>query len=280
MERDGRISGIVPIKDVARMGYPIDLALRCWSRVCDEIVVVTDKRDPSDVAAAAQAGAGCHPGCEVKVRAVESPASFDVYRFAGYMFCDSPDWVVHFDADYLVGEDQAADLRRAILGSPADLDIITYRLVYLNRQANATFSYPDMLHFTHPYDGFSGNFPFVLNVRRGNFISPVDSYAEKTNNRMNFESVVNLGHSWGHVYDQKYLRHFGRNPTPLSVADSGCLVEHLTWSLTRQELEAKLAHPFWAERGIGIDQVTDCSNPWDRSYPELDEARSRTGICR
>jgi hypothetical protein len=257
------------------MGYPLDLAVQCWSRVCDEIVVVTDKADPSDLESIASAAARSRPGCEIKVRAVEGPMFFEVYRFAGYMFCNRPEWVVHFDADYLIGEDQADALRRTILSSPADADIITYRLVYLNRQATATFSYEDMRQFAHPYDGYSGNFPFVLNVRRGNFMSPVDTYAEKNNNRINYESVVNLGEHWGHSYDLKFLRSFGYNPSPMSVVDSSCVVEHLTWSLRPGVLEGKLGHPFWVGRGIGMGQVTDDSQPWPRGYPELDEARSR-----
>jgi hypothetical protein len=279
------ISGIVVAKNLDLYKFQFDLCLKAWSRACDEIVVVTDKKIPSDLGIIwRDRDIVQDPRCPIKARAIEAPENFELYRFAGYLFCSKPHYVIHFDADYLISPDDALLLRKTIEEAPEDNDIITYRLIYLNY--GGTHLYTDSMIKTYvtPYDGYSGNYPFVLNVRRQNFISPGDAYEERNSNRINFESVVNLGENWGGAYDQKFnrwsLNQQGRVLDPrgdcgFNLLDSGAAVEHLTWSTSDEVRLKKLADPYWAGRGVTDAVVKGGDIVYEKKYEELAIFRER-----
>jgi len=280
------VSGIVIAKNLAYNGFHLDLCVKTWSRVCNEIVVVTDKKNPDDLNTIfrvfGELGETTSSGCFLKARAIEEPNALETYRFAGYLFCSHPNYAVHFDADYLISPNDAVRLRETIEGAPEDNDIITYRIINLNRGGTHLYMDEAAKVFVRPYDGYSGLYPFVLNVRRQNFIMPFDTYEEKFSNRVNYEAAVNLGPNWGFVYDQKihyYNQRLGGEFNPkehgIGFLDSGVDVEHLTWSLSEEALAKKLADPIRVQRGITKEVVEGGTTAYEKDYEELREFRAR-----
>ncbi len=267
------ISGIVIAKDMSYHGFPLDLCLKTWSKVCDEIVIVMDRKDPLDLQVIQRAAESIP---NVKIRAVIKPNSFEIYRFVGYFACSNPDYVIHFDSDYLISDDEGMKLRKAIEEAPEDNDIITFRLMYLNYHGDMLYYDHVMKEYVLPYDGYSGTYPFVLNVKRQNFIMPVETFSERHNNAINMESVINLGSNWGGTYDQKYNKYWpGGNPDGFNIIDSDVIVEHLTWSINHDALEKKLDHSHWKASGVTLETVKGGDVKYDKSYPELEEIRYR-----
>lgn len=279
------VSGVVIAKDLLKHGFPLDLSLRCWSRVCDEIVVVTDHCEPSDINIIYEICNDKNIECEIKIRAVGSPNNFEFYRFVGYFFCKNPDYVVHFDADYLISQTEAKKLRKTIENAPPENDIITYELVYLNYYGDMLFEDCAMTMYVKPYNGYSGIYPFVLNVKRQNFILPVGTFSERHNVPVNMESIINLGENWGGTYDQKFNKwsmfsQSGGNPDGFNIIDSDVKIEHLSWSLNEEALLKKLSHPHWSQntdRTYVIDEnyVKGGNQPWRKNYKELAEMKKR-----
>jgi hypothetical protein len=280
------VSGIVIAKNLAYNGFHLDLCLKTWSRMCNEIVIVTDKEDLEDIQTVFRImeglGETTSSGCFLKVRAIEAPTFFELYRFAGYLFCSHPNYVVHFDADYLISPSDAGRLREAIEKAPEDNDIITYRIINLNRSGTHIYMDDEAKVYTRPYDGYSGIYPFVLNVRRQNFIMPFDVYEEKFNNRVAYESAVNLGHNWGSVYDQKihcYCQRQGIEYDPkaygIGLLDSGADVEHLTWSMKKEAFDKKLAARSRVQSSITKEGVEGGTTAYEKDYEELREFRAR-----
>ncbi len=263
------VSGIVPAKDALALGLPLDLAVRSWAECCDEIVVVTMKGDP------------CIPAmvklneelssCEVKVRSIEGPTTVDLFRFFGYFWTAKPDWVIHFDADYLIAPDEAKKLRAGLEVSDPNVECITYVLIYLNYLGNRMFFTKDMKDWAHPYDGFQGEHPFIVNPRRHIFICPFMGPRE-IGHYINFEGVMSLNQeSWGRGYISK----FDKDHPPLNVLRSEIRVEHLLWSMKPECVKEKVDRVPYREWGVRMDDALGGHHPYDVSYPILEEARKR-----
>jgi hypothetical protein len=262
------ISGITTALNLERQGFPYDLAIKTWSRVCDEIIIVTHPGEKS-----------LHALCQlaeqigrVKVRGIRVPQNFDTYRFLGYFFCDNPDFIIHFDLDYLISPKDAIKLREFIQSAPSTTDIITYKLAYLNYWATHTTFIPAQKASTPPYDGTHGEYPLIVNPRRQNMIAPYDGVNE-LNVQVNFESVMSLSRDrWGATYNTKFLYN---NPFGFNILQSNIIIEHLFWYLNRDAMNDKLKHDYWVKQNYGINEAMKAYEPYNKTYAELDEARAR-----
>jgi len=275
------ITGITMSYNSPEWGFPIDLSLKSWTKVCDEIVVMTFTDDPFigqllDMAKNLNEDTN---DCVIKVRAIESPKSFDLLRFYGYYFASSPDWVIHFDADYLIAPSMAEKLRSIVKSAPDDTDVITYRLVYLNRTANRMVMNPDMKKWLVPFDGVSGEYPFIVNPRRQVYIIHFTGVVEQ-NFYVNFEGVISLNRKhWGQALHPKMFPEgidpYKENCFGYNIIRSNINVEHLSFSIVEDKLMKKLKHSYWVDLGIDYDYVVQGQENYPISYPLLEEAGRR-----
>jgi hypothetical protein len=264
------ISGITIAKNMLSYGFPYDLAIRSFAQVCDEIVVVIPRSDTPTFNALHKLMAELEDECMIKIRGVLNPDSFDVFRFIGYMFTDKPDWVVHFDLDYLISPANADKMRLEIENAPSDLDAISYNLVYLSRTAKNVVYNKDMAKWVPPYNGIQGTYPFIINPRKHVFISPFEGVTE-SGRYVNFEGLISLGDKWGESVFLKY----DNGQHNFNIKDSGISVEHLSFSLNIESLRSKLQHEYWRELGFGEEYVINGGSEYEVSYPLLEEARKR-----
>lgn len=263
------ISGITTALNLDFHGFPYDLAIRTWLNVCDEIIVVTDPKEHSLDKLLNWAS---QFGDKVKIRGVNSPRNFEVFRFLGYMFCNNPNYVVHFDLDYLISPTDAALLRNTILSAADDTDIITYKLCYLNYYATHTTWIPKQREVP-PHDGTHGEYPLVVNPRRQIFIAPYEGVTED-NLLINYESIICLRpDKWGKTYNTKYLK--SANPFRFNIVESNATVEHLFWFLKPDALKKKLSHPYWVDQLYDTNWAKKGFDPYNKTYQELEEARER-----
>lgn len=273
------ISGIVPLLNPGERDIPYLLAIESWANVVDEMIVVTDielgplkSEKEKFFAEVVNAAKG---KCDVVPRGIIRPWEHNVFRFFGYFFTRKPDWVVHFDGDYLISEEEGKKLRDQINETPEDVDCLTYELVYLNYDATALFVNPDFARWFEPKSGYSVFFPFVVNPRRGNFLCPFEGHTND-GRYVNFEGIVNLGSRWGLSYFTKY----GIVTPHFKVIQTGVQVEHLSWSMALEFLEKKLQHEFWVKERIGIREVMDGNYGYGVTYPILQKATEKYGKIR
>ena len=265
------ISGVTIAKNLWANDFPYDLALKTWAEVCDEIVVVAPYQDQKTINMVHKVRKELKGRCPVKIRGVLRPEKFDLFRFFGYVWTQAPDWVVHFDLDYLISSEEASKLRKVIEEAPSHTDVITYKLAYLNRGATRLVFTPQMEKHCPPHNGTHGTYPFVLNVKRQNFICPFEAIDE-AGRFCNYEGVISLRpDNWGKTLYPKY----GYQYTSFEVVHSKVVVEHLSFSLSLEQLEAKLKNPYWKQQKMGIRYVINGQQKYDVSYPELEEARRR-----
>lgn len=262
------ISGIVPLVHAEKLGFPWKQAILSWMDVCDEIICITF-RNPDLSAIALCEFVEQHP--KLKLMALDSPKDFETYRFLGYHFCSNPNWVVHFDADYIISPSEALKLRETILKARYDTDIITYTLTYLNYNATKTVYIPQLEINQTPRNGYQGEYPLIVNPRRQMFICNYAGVTQK-NVQCNYESVMCLrpGDKWGKTYNTKFLLD---NPYQFNILRTDINVEHLSFSLDRMALAKKLSHQYWVDQMIDMRHVITGYQPYNISYPLLDEAR-------
>jgi hypothetical protein len=111
-----RISGVMPLRNAVKLGYPFELAIRSLRHLCDEVVVLVDPTSEDDTLARVRA-----VGVDV---VVESP--WDMSNHAGHSNCEisiqtqkacdaaSGDWIISLQADEVLHEDESAKLRQAL----------------------------------------------------------------------------------------------------------------------------------------------------------------------
>ena len=273
------ISGIVPLLNPDKRGIPYLLAIESWAEVVDEMVVVTDIElgpvNPEKEKFFAEIVAAAKGKCEVKIRGILRPYEHNVFRLFGYFFAQKPDWVVHFDGDYLLSSEQAVKLREEIEKASEDVDCLTYELVYLNYDATALFVNRDFERWFPPKSGYSVYFPFVVNPRRGNFLCPFEGHAND-GRYINFEGIINLSDRWGVSYFTKY----GMRTPHFNVVQTDVQIEHLSWSMELEFLEKKLQHEFWVSEEVTMKEVMAGHYGYGVTYPILERATERYGAVR
>jgi hypothetical protein len=115
------LSGVMPLRNVVRLGYPVELALRSLRLFCDELVVLVDPTSDDDTYLATQrAGAD---------RIVESVWDMDnhngqdeeIARQTGVVCAvASGDWVLSLQADEVLHEKNRSLVRDAIAQAEAE----------------------------------------------------------------------------------------------------------------------------------------------------------------
>jgi len=272
------ISGVIISYKASEFEFPIDLAVRSWMEVCDEIVIMTFTDDP-DISRLLNMTEWKCERCVIKVRAVNGPKCFELLRLYGYFFTGNPDWVVHFDSDYLISPEQAFKLRNTIKSAPDDTDVITYRLVCLNRGVNRLVHNKDLAKWTVPFDGIRGEYPLIVNPGRQAMIVPFEGIVED-NFYVNFEGMISLNRRhWGKALFPKMsgegIDPYLENRFGFGIVRSNVDVEHLSFSLPDDKLKKKMSHPYWVNLGIDVDHVVKGQQDYSVTYPILEQARKR-----
>jgi hypothetical protein len=243
------ITGIVSCVDGTEDGFPYQLAIQSWSRVCDEIVIVTNLNQT--VLDKLFAIVKTIP-IPVKVRGIMRPVEHNVFRMFGYYFASRPDWVVHFDLDYLISPTEAFKLRKTIEDAPADTEAITYTLVNLNYDGTRTVFNPDVEVWVPPHDGIRGEYAFIANPRQQMFICPFEGIKEDSL-YINFEGCMSLSREhWGKGVFVKDPNPYDNHKDGIRVVRSSVAVEHFVFTRKPENLRKKLKHPYWVN--IGIDE--------------------------
>jgi hypothetical protein len=263
------ISGVIPFVSQKEMMLPWKQALTCWAEVCDEIVVVMPFDDElvNDVQSFCFDLKG--PNLVMGIHGVTA-YSGDL-RTKGYFFCDNPDWVVHFDADYLISPDDAKHLRVEIESASDDVDCLTYELAYLNRDATRLCYQANMERFFPPYNGYTADYPFVLNFRRGMRMCPYNG-VDRANLAVNEETVISVGSEhFGKSLSMRWFGNLGFNG--FNVSNSGVQVEHLSWSRSMEFLKKKLAFDCFVVQGVTLNGILEGQKNLNKTYLALEEAR-------
>lgn len=108
-----RISGVMPLRNASKLGYPLELAIKSLRPLCDEVVILVDPASEDDTMERVRALAPDkivesvwdmsnhrgHTNCEITVQTRK--------------VCDAAtgDWVMSLQADEILHEDEVADLR-------------------------------------------------------------------------------------------------------------------------------------------------------------------------
>lgn len=111
-----KISGVMPLRNAVKLGYPFRVAIRSLRPLCDEVVVLVDPTSEDDTLEQVRA-----LGVD---RIVESV--WDMNNHQGHTNCEisvqtqkvceaaSGDWIMSLQADEVLHEDSAAELRAHI----------------------------------------------------------------------------------------------------------------------------------------------------------------------
>ena len=257
--------------------FPFDLAIRSWADVCDEIVVVINK---NPVLIDRLVKLSSKVSIPLKFRSIMRPVDHNVFRMFGLWSASNPDWVVHFDTDYLISPSEAEKLKKTIKTAPENTELITYQVVNLTKNGRGIVYNKDVAHWVPPFDGIRGEYPFVLNPRQGMFNCPFEGFRENRNQYINFEGCISLSREhWGMgIYPKDTQGHnpYLVNMDGLRIVRSGVNVEHLTFSLSTENLRKKLNNEYWKILGIDEKHVTEGQGKYDVSYPILEEFRTRS----
>jgi hypothetical protein len=249
--------------------------MRCWARVCDELVVVTHAmRDveammtEADVVGRASEAEGRR--CEVLVRSVVDPplvgfAGYGSYLLFGAFMASDPDWVLAVEADYMISPGEAARLRAALEGSKAD--VVMARAVTLNYGCTRKVFCRDFTRWFPPYDGFSWDRPIGCRPAAGVFPTPYNG-TDRGNLTANCEGYMAVRKGkWGLSFNSKFLNH---NPHGLDLLRTDVEFEHPQFTRSGKSLLGKLRGDYFVQCGIGLRSVLEGDEPYSRRYEELD----------
>lgn len=268
------ISGIMPCSGWMKTGYPWQLAMRCWARVCDELVVVMYQKKEKDVMfraaiEAMECSAAEGRKCEVLVRSVSDPplcdfGSYGSYLLYGVCLASEPDWALSVEADFLISPGEAARLRQA-LEKPGG-EIVTARAVTMNYLGTRKLFNLDFKKWYTPFDGFMWDRPIGCRPKAGMFPVPFGG-VDRNNFQVNCEGYIALRPGrWGLSFNSKFLNH---NPVGFDVLRTGVEFEHLTFTRLPECVSAKLSHPYMKACAIDVARVLEGSEPYGRDYADL-----------
>jgi len=257
------ISGIMPCTNAVEMDVPFLLSLESWLPVCDEIIVITLSKDKSIDVLFEYAGRKK----KVKVIIVDYPPEHNMLRQVAYSYCSSPDWVVHFDADYLISPEDGEILRSKILDAPDDVDCMTYNLVFLNYDASTTIYTESRKNDYYPNNGFTTFYPFIVSPKRGTFIS-IAKAQNQFGHYFDVEGAVSLvPGKWGQIWHPLHPE-----ASQLTVLHTEQRVDHLMWSRSISVLYDKLSKPGLSS--FSLEFVLNGSYLTSVDYPLLNKARA------
>lgn len=119
------ISGILPLRNGTKLGYPYELAIKSLRPLCDEVLILVDPTSEDDTVARVDAlrAAGFvdtivespwdmtnhrgHTNCEISVQTAKACAAA------------SGDWIMSLQADEVLHESEVAEMRRCVEAADA-----------------------------------------------------------------------------------------------------------------------------------------------------------------
>lgn len=118
-----RLSGILPLRNGVRLGYPFDLAIRSLQRVCDEVVILVDPTSEDDTVSRVRA-LGPHilvesPWDMTNHRAGEGQSEI-ARQTAIALEHATGDWVLSLQADEVLHAGERTTLRNDIARADAE----------------------------------------------------------------------------------------------------------------------------------------------------------------
>jgi len=250
--------------------------MRCWARVCDELVVVTHQCGESDElfqAADEVVRASTAEGrkCDVFVRSVDDPplvdfGSYGSYLMYGICIASDPDWALAVEADFLISPGSAARLREELTCAMPGREVVMAKAVTMNYLGTRKVFNPDFKKWYVPFDGFSWNRPIGCRPKLGVFPAPFNG-VDRANLQVNCEGYVALKPGrWGSSFNSKFLNH---NPFGFDVLRTAVEFEHLTFTRFARCMPGKLAHQYMQACGLTAERVLAGDEAYGMDYAEL-----------
>ena len=161
------ISGVMPCSGWLKTGYPWELAIRCWVRVCDEIVIVTHGTEDRHWLSVVE-----KKYRKVKVVVIQGPPldsfpTYGAYLLYGIFYCRRPSWVINIEADYLISPTAAKALKAALVAAKPHYEIVMAQAVTLNYDGSKTLYKPEFARWFPPKDGVTWDRPIGCRPSRG-----------------------------------------------------------------------------------------------------------------
>ena len=274
------ISGIMPCSKWRQIGYPWQQAISCWTRVCDEIILVVDGIPQAQVMLGhvvqlnkmfVQAGSKC----DIRVHAIMNPklddfGDYGSYLMYGVCLASNPDWMIAIEADYLISPDDAGRLRRAIQEAPQETELVTAKAVTMNYTGTHKVYLPDFKNWFPPRDGFTWERPIASRVSAG--IYPGMYLGIDRHNFSNTcEGFIRLrpGPGWGQTYHSKNKMLYGHNG--FKILDTGIEFEHLTFTKNVPNILSKMESQdgYYKKQSVDLGVILEGHKPHEVVYQEL-----------
>jgi hypothetical protein len=280
------ISGIMPCARWNEIGYPWRQAISCWSKVCDEIILVLSGPSESSqfIGEATRLMAEYEKigrKCNILVRSIQTPAltdfgSYGAYLMYGICLASNPDWGLAIEADYLISPENGVKLRKCLEEASDDFELVTARAVTMNYVGSRRLYLPDMLNWFPPYDGFVWERPIGCRIGLGIYPGMFCGI-DRDNNHNTCEGFIRLrrGEGWGKTYHSKNRSLYGDNG--FRILNTGLDFEHLTFTKNPDRVIAKLDYPdrYFQLQGIGVKEVVEGSHDYGVTYAELKDVQTQ-----
>jgi len=280
------ISGIMPCSGWDQAGYPWRQAISCWSKVCDEIVLVLSgvaevHQFIQEAMRLTQEYERIGRKCQILVRSIHTPfltdfGSYGSYLMYGACLASNPDWVLAIEADFLISPEAGASLRKQLEEAAADRELVVARAVTMNYTGSRMLYLPDLKNWFPPWDGFTWERPIGCRVGLGIYpciFCGIDRYNFTTT----CEGFIRLqrGENWGRTYHSKNRSLYGDNG--FKMLNTGLCFEHLTFTKNVEGVvrKANLPDGYFKSQGIGIREILDGSHDYGVMYDELAQVREQ-----
>lgn len=248
--------------------------------MCDEIVVIAHGKGetPELFRGAADAIRQSEEEgrrCEVRIRTIHEPPLIGFGGYASYLMygiclASEPDWILAVEADYMISPAEAGKLRKVLLESTPDAELVMARAVNLNYDGTRKFYSPDFKNWFTPHDGYAWDRPIGCRPSLGIYPCTFNGIA-RDNAQINCEGFISLRPGrWGDSFNSKFMNH---NPYGFNIIRTNVQFEHLQFTRFPQSLIAKISQQYWISCKAGIGHVLNGDEPYDLEYKELTEVR-------
>lgn len=268
------ISAIMPCSGWIQTGYPYKQAVKCWSRVCDEVVIISYGKSETDALWKSLSSIA-----NVVIRSVSAPpldsfATYGTYLLIGLFYCNSPDWVLSVEADFLISPEQGNVLRHTLNNAGKEKEIFMADVATLNYDGTKELYQSEFRNYFPPFNGHIWHRPIGYRPSSGILPVPFEG-VDVCNVICNCEGMISLRHDkWGKSFNSKFMNH---NPHGFDLLRTNLRIDHLTFTRFPNQLRKKLSHPHWKENGVTVDGVVKGDEPLSFLYSELEEVKSEYG---
>lgn len=272
------ISGIMPCNNWDLTGYPWKSAIRCWSMVCDEIIIVASQYlEAIKIIKWVGGQKGVFNGCNILIRSIKEPSlvgfgGYGSYLLYGCCLASNPDWVIAIEADYLIDPDEALKLRSSILSAPDNSEIILAGAVTMNYTGTRKIYMPDFSVWFPPWDGFTWQRPIGSRIGNGVYPTPFNGI-DRFNYQTTCESFIRMrkGNTWGQTFPSKRLKVHSKD-TGFVVHQTGVTFEHLTFTKSCENIRRKMISDdgYFKKQGINIGTILNGTHDYNVRYHEIE----------